>query len=147
MNTYDLLCVGGGLAGLAAASRAAQLGLKACVLERGSGELYACNSRYAGGVMHVSYNDPTSAPDALIKAVTEITAGHAKAELVSALAHNAGRAVQWLKSEGASFARAGNIGWRQWILAPLRPHVTQMNWKGRGADMALRVLEIGRAHV
>ena len=54
---FDLISVGEGYAGLAAASRAAQLGLKAAVLERGSEELYACNSRYAGGVMHVSYTE------------------------------------------------------------------------------------------
>jgi fumarate reductase flavoprotein subunit len=138
---YDLISIGGGYAGLAAAARAAQLGMKAAVLERGSEVLYACNSRYAGGVMHVSYNDPKSAPDVLTQAINEICAGHADPELVSAVAHNAGRAVEWLRSEGANFARAGNIGWRQWILAPLRPAVTQMDWKGRGADVALRVLE------
>ena len=137
----SLIAVGGGYAGLSAAARAAQLGLKVAVLEQGSDELYACNSRYAGGVMHVSYHDPKSAPDVLSKAINDISAGHADPVLVEAIAHNAGRAVEWLKSEGASFARAGNIGWRQWILAPLRPAVTQMDWKGRGADVALRVLE------
>lgn len=140
-RTFDLISVGGGYAGLSAAARGAQLGLQSAVLEQGSGELYACNSRYAGGVMHVSYNDPKSAPDVLAKAINEISANYADPVLVSAIAHNAGRAVEWLKSEGASFARAGNIGWRQWILAPLRPHVTQMDWKGRGADVALRTLE------
>ncbi len=139
--TCDVICVGGGLAGLAAASRAAQLGLKAVVLERGGDELYACNSRYAGGVMHVSYNNPKSPPDVLTAAMTEISGGHADAALVNAIATQAGRAVEWLRDEGARFARAGDIGWRQWILAPLRPAVTQMEWKGRGADVALRTLE------
>lgn len=140
MFEYDLISVGGGYAGLAAASRAAQLGLKAAVLERGSEELYACNSRYAGGVMHVSYNDPKSPRETLVQAIKEICAGHADEELVDAIATHAGRAVEWLRSEGASFART-NVSWRQWILAPLRPAVTQMDWKGRGADVALRMLE------
>ena len=65
---YDLVCVGGGYAGLSAAARATQLGLKAAVLERGNDVLYACNSRVAGGVMHVSYTDPASAPEQLAKA-------------------------------------------------------------------------------
>ena len=141
MFEYDLISVGGGYAGLAAASRAAQLGLKAAVLERGSEELYACNSRYAGGVMHVSYNDPKSPRDTLAKAINEICAGHADAALVDAIATHAGRAVEWLRSEGASFARANTASWRNWVLAPLRPAVTQMEWKGRGADVALRTLE------
>lgn len=138
---FDLISVGGGYAGLAAASRAAQLGLKAAVLERGSEELYACNSRYAGGVMHVSYHNPQDDRETLRRAINEISAGYADAELVDAITGNAGRAVEWLRDEGARFARAGNIGWRQWILAPLRPAVTQMDWKGRGADVTLRALE------
>ena len=141
VNEYDLICVGGGYAGLAGAARAAQLGLKAVVLERGKEELYACNSRVAGGVMHVSYNDPTSPPEMLARAVNEITAGYADPSLVDAIANNAGRAVQWLKSEGVNFAIATNAGWRNWVLSPVRPSVTQMAWKELGADLALRTLE------
>ncbi len=141
MSDYDLISVGGGYAGLAAAARAAQLGLKAVVLERGSDELYACNSRVAGGVMHISYNDPTSAPETLAKAINEITAGHAEAALVRAIATNAARAVQWLQSEGARFERLTNAGWRNWVLAPVRPPATHLEWQGIGADMALRTLE------
>lgn len=141
MSEYDLISVGGGYAGLAAAARAAQLGLKAVVLERGSDELYACNSRVAGGVMHISYNDPTSPPETLAKAMNEITAGHADATLVNAVAGNAARAVEWLKSEGASFERATTAGWRNWVLAPVRPPATHLEWLGIGADMGLRTLE------
>jgi fumarate reductase flavoprotein subunit len=141
MPEYDLICMGGGYAGLAAAARATQLGLKAVVLERGSDELYACNSRVAGGVMHISYNDPTSPPETLAKAINEITAGHAEAALVNAIAGNAARAVEWLKSEGASFERATTAGWRNWVLAPVRPPATHLEWLGIGADMGLRTLE------
>ena len=138
---FDLTSIGGGYAGLAAAARAAQLGLKAVVLERGSDELYACNSRVAGGVMHISYNDPTSPPETLAKAINDITAGYADATLVNAIATNAGRAVEWLKSEGASFERATSAGWRNWVLAPVRPPATHLEWRGIGADMGLRTLE------
>ena len=141
MSEYDLISVGGGYAGLAAAARAAQLGLKAVVLERGSDELYACNSRVAGGVMHISYNDPASGPAVLAKAIHEITAGHAEAALVNAIADNAERAVKWLQSEGASFERLTTAGWRNWVLAPVRPPATHLEWRGIGADMALRTLE------
>lgn len=138
---YDLVCVGGGYAGLAAAARAAQLGLKALVLERGSDELYACNSRVAGGVMHVSYTDPSSAPEVLVKAINEQTAGYAEPALANAVASHAGRAVQWLKDEGAGFDRASNAGWRNWVLAPVRPPATHLEWQGLGSDMGLRALE------
>lgn len=138
---YDLISVGGGYAGLSAAARAAQLGLKALVLERGSDELYACNSRVAGGVMHISYTDPASPPEELAKAINYQTADHADPALVSAVANNAGRAVQWLQSEGAGFERATNAGWRNWVLAPVRPPATHLEWQGLGSDMGLRALE------
>ncbi len=141
MPDIDLICMGGGYAGLAAAARAAQLGLKAIVLERGSAELYACNSRVAGGVMHISYNDPGSPPETLAKAITEITAGQAEPALVNAIANHAGRAVAWLQSEGARFERLTNAGWRNWVLAPVRPPATHLEWQGIGADMGLRTLE------
>jgi len=141
VHVFDLISIGGGYAGLAAATRAAQLGLKAAVLERGSDELYACNSRVAGGVMHISYHDPSSPPQTLAKAMTEITAGHADPQLVTALANNAERAVQWLSSEGVQFERLTNAGWRNWVLAPVRPPATHLEWNGIGADMALRTLE------
>ncbi len=138
---YDLISMGGGYAGLAAASRAAQLGLKAAVLERGSDALYACNSRVAGGVMHISYNDPTTAPGALAQAINEITGGYAETALVDAIASNASRAVHWLRDEGASFEQATTAGWRNWVLAPVRPPATHLEWKGLGSDRGLRALE------
>ena len=137
----DLICVGGGYAGLSAASRAAQLGLKVMVLEKGEDSLYACNSRYAGGVMHVSYHNPKDSASVLTQAIRQISNAYADPHLTQVIAKQAGRAVDWLHSEGAQYARVGSVGWRQWILAPLRPAVTQMDWQGRGADMALRSLE------
>lgn len=97
----------------------------------GSDILYVCDSRYAGGVMHVSYHDLKSAPEILTRAGNDICGGHADAALVNAIAAHAGRAVAWLRDEGASFARAGNMGRRQWIPAPLRPAMTQMDWRAR----------------
>lgn len=138
---FDLISVGGGYAGLVAAARAAELGMKAAVIERGKDELYACNSRFAGGVLHVSYQNPKLSQQELLAAIEQLTAGHAQPELAKAVADNAGRAVDWLRQEGAVFMRAGTEGWRQWILAPPRPPVTHMEWKGRGADVTLRRLE------
>ena len=54
---YDVVVVGGGIAGLVAAGRAAELGLSVVVLEQGEGERYLCNTRYTGGTFHVGYTD------------------------------------------------------------------------------------------
>ncbi len=140
-QSFDLVIVGGGFAGLVAANRATQLGLKVVVLERGADETYACNSRYAGGVLHISYHDVLEAPSEIVRAVEEITEGYADHALVTALAGASRRAIEWLVEEGASFATEGSISWRQHVLAPRRPPVTHMQWQGIGADATLRRLE------
>ena len=52
----DVVVIGGGIAGLIAANRAAQLGLRAIVLEQGTAEKYLCNTRYTGG--HDAHRSP-----------------------------------------------------------------------------------------
>jgi glycine/D-amino acid oxidase-like deaminating enzyme len=63
---FDLVAIGGGFAGLCAAVRGAELGLRTAVLEAGADEGYLCNSRWAGGIFHVSYHDVKLGPDALL---------------------------------------------------------------------------------
>ena len=48
-ETWDVLVVGGGLAGLAAANRAAEQDLRALVFEQGEDKAYLCNSRITTG--------------------------------------------------------------------------------------------------
>ena len=137
---FDLVVVGGGYAGLVAANRARQLGRSVAVLERGADERYPCNSRVSGGVLHISYQNLNDPPESLAAAALEITQGTADPVLVRALAENALRVVRWLVEEGAEYAGVGDSGWRQFILAPPRPPVTRMDWKGFGADVTLNKL-------
>ncbi len=144
---YDLVSVGGGFAGMIAAYRGAQLGLRTAVIERGSEDAYRCNSRFSGGLMHISYKDPANPAEELLSAINEITEGHASPALAKAIVSNCKRGLEWLQAEGARFARLdpsmqrADIGSRAWILAPVRPPVTHLEWKGRGADVTLRLLE------
>lgn len=140
-SSFDLAVVGGGYAGLVAANRAAQLGLKAVVLERGSEELYPCNSRYAGGVLHVSYHNVTDPVPEITQAIVDVGEGWTKPALAVAMAGSAARAVEWLIAEGAELGMPAKATWRKHVLAPVRPAVPQMEWKGHGADVALRRLE------
>ncbi len=139
-NPYDVVVVGGGIAGLSAANRAAQQGLKVAVLERGDGPQYLCNSRYSGGVLHISMHNAKDPAEKLMAVIKDATSGKADPELAGALATTAGRAIDWLQSEGAKYIRVGNIVWQQHVLAPPRPIVAGLDWKGRGPDVTLRQL-------
>ena len=63
----------GGLAGLSAATRAADFGLKPVILERGSEERYPCNSRFAGGVLHLTMVDMRAPPEQLLSTMLAAT--------------------------------------------------------------------------
>src|SRR2546423_1572650 len=74
----DLVVVGGGIAGLTAANRAAALGCRVVVLEKGEDEGYPCNSRIATGVLNVAHSDPHSDPALLRQAIEADTEGYAE---------------------------------------------------------------------
>lgn len=140
-TTYDLVIIGGGIAGLTAAGRASQEGLRVAVLERGTEEQYACNSRYSGGILHIAFhNIRESVPD-LVEVINTATRGKADPALAEAFAGSAARAVDWLRDEGVAFMSVGDIPYQQWVLAPRRPLTPGLDWKGRGADVAMQLLE------
>lgn len=136
----DVVVVGGGIAGLTAANRAAEQGLKVALLERGADERYLCNSRYSGGVLHVAFRNVKDRPEELLEAINEATGSNADPALARALATTCGRAVDWLGKEGAKFIRVGQIVWQQWVLAPPRRIMPGLDWEGRGPDFTLRTL-------
>src|SRR4029077_5865668 len=98
---FDLAAIGGGFAGLCAALRGAELGLRTAVLEAGADDNYLCSSRCAGGIFHVSYHDVKIGRDELIAAINGQTGGEVAPELAGAIADDAGRTVDWLASQGA----------------------------------------------
>ena len=85
----DLVVVGAGIAGLAAANRAAALGCRVVVLEKGEDERYFCNSRIATGALNVAHTDPHSDPAVLRQAIETDTEGYAAPALADALAAQA----------------------------------------------------------
>ena len=139
-DAFDVVVVGGGIAGLSAANRAAQQGLKVAVLERGDGPQYLCNSRYSGGVLHIAMHNAKDPAEKLLDVINNATNNKADPELARSLANTAGRAIDWLQAEGAKYIRVGNIVWQQHVLAPPRPIVAGLDWKGRRPDVTLRQL-------
>lgn len=135
---WDVIVVGGGLAGLTAALRSAELGLRAVVLERGTEERYPCNSRFSGGIIHVSYHDVKRPAAELVKIIERATCGEAPPDLANAIATDASRLVDWLQSQGARFMRFSNLESQRWCMAPARPVSPGLDWMGRGPDVTLR---------
>lgn len=137
---FDIIVIGGGFGGVTAALRAAELGLRTVLLEKGTGDSYPCNSRYSGGIVHVSFKDIRRTPSELIQAVNATTGGEANPVQTRALAENVGRWVDWLQQHGARFMRFNMEEGYRWCMAPPRAMVPGPDWKNRGPDVLLRHL-------
>lgn len=139
--TYDLVVIGGGIAGTIAALRAAELGAKVALLEKGEGEQYPCNTRYSGGIFHLVYHDPKRDPSELEALMTEASGGAADPALIHALATDGARLIDWLKLQDIAFLRFNAQEAYRWCMAPPRAMGPGLDWKGRGPDVMLRRLQ------
>lgn len=140
-RSFDVAVVGGGIAGLVAANRLAQLGLRAAVLEQGSEERYLCNSRYTGGSFHVCLRDIMSDENTLRQAIIESTRGFVSDALAGVIAREGRRVVRWLQDEGARFMRVSGAEYHNFVLAPPGRSRPGLDWEGRAGDVLLRTLE------
>jgi fumarate reductase flavoprotein subunit len=138
-EAHDVVVIGGGIAGLVAANRAAEMGLDVVVLEKSREEKYLCNSRYTGGTFHISYNDVAKPAEALRQAIESATAGFARKDLAAAIATDGIRLVRWLQKEGIKFLNLGQ--YHTFVLAPPSRTAPGLEWEGRGGDVLLRTLE------
>lgn len=141
--SYDLIVIGGGFAGLTAGNRAAELGLKALVLEASPEEFYACNSRYSTGALHVSFTPPRTDPAELYDIIQDKAEGTARPDLAKAIASRAAMTVEWLKEHGAAFENHPRRTDDMPMLAPLREMRAGLDWEGGGAHRLLQTLEAG----
>lgn len=137
----QLCVVGAGLAGLTAALRAAEQGVQVVVLEQSAEREHLCNTRLSGGVFHVCVTDIQTEPDLLEQTILRATGGHAHPGLARAVAQDARRAVKWLQAKGARFIRGSAEPHQNFVLAPPALHRQGLDWKGRGGDATLRLLE------
>ena len=137
----QLCVVGAGLAGLTAALRAAEQDVQVLVLEQSTEREHLCNSRLTGGVFHVCVTDIQTDPEMLEQTILRTTGGHAHPGLARAVAQDTRRAVKWLQSKGTRFIRGSAEPHQNFVLAPPALHRQGLDWKGRGGDATLRLLE------
>src|SRR4051812_17899961 len=103
----DVAIIGGGIAGLTCGLRAAELGLRAGILEQGDDERYLCNTRFSGGAFHVCFHEINEDTSVLLAAIHERTRGTARADYAQAVASDGRNAVKWLRANGIKFIKAG----------------------------------------
>jgi fumarate reductase flavoprotein subunit len=140
-DQYDVVIVGGGIAGMIAANRAAQLNLRAVVLEQGTAEKYLCNTRYTGGTFHICLREITLDEATLEAKILESSDGFVKPALAQLLAREGRRVIRWLQDEGMKFIRASASEYHKWVLAPPGRSRPGLDWEGRAGDVLLRTLE------
>jgi fumarate reductase flavoprotein subunit len=142
--TYDLVVIGGGIAGWVAARRSQQFGMNVVLVDKATGGP-GSNTRLSGGRIHAAYHHPHYDPDGLYAEIMKKTDGHARADVARAWADNVGRATDFLVAEGGEIARIGEPEYLWSALQPSRPVVevaaaqilSQDEWKGRGPDRLL----------
>src|SRR5579863_10253088 len=136
----DVIIVGGGLAGSAAAIRAAELGAKPLVLEQGAEAAYLCNSRITIGVFQVALHDMLGGAESLRTAIDHATRGYVAPTLRDRYAAEAGPALRWLLGHGIRTINAGAATRSLATLAPPVPRQPGLHWTGRAGDVMLRQL-------
>jgi len=139
-SQHDLIIVGGGIAGLTAAVRAIELGIQPVVLEKESQELYPCNSRQSGGVIHIGFLDPYRKDRSLMDNIENRTGGDHDPVLAEALIKNGWRFLDWLKTQNTDFISFNEQEGYRWCIAPPRALRAGIDWEGRGPDLLLRRL-------
>ena len=136
----DVAVIGGGIAGMVTATRAAQGGARVLVFERSAEDRYVCNSRITAGIFHCALNSVTTPPAELERCINDATSGTAEPAQANAVASDALKAVRWLQEQGLRFV-GGAQAYHDFTLAPPTVNPQNRGWEGRGGDVLLRTLE------
>lgn len=114
----DVVVVGGGMAGLTAAGRCAQLGLRTVLLEKGAAPDGDSNARISTGLFHLAWQPLDAPAEQLETAMTNATGGQIDPAIARAIAANAGAALQWLIGAGVTFAPSRDSAAWRWHVTP-----------------------------
>src|SRR5438067_10012230 len=99
---FDVLVIGSGASGLAAAASAAKAGARVAIATKGS--LQSCNSAKAQGGIQAAFGEDDS-PEQHAQDVWKSSHETANMELVEVLTSEAPSAIHWLEELGVEFTR------------------------------------------
>ena len=136
---FDVVVIGGGIAGMVAANRTAELGQRVVVQEKSPEEQYICNSRYTYGTFHINFTSPMADEAELLRKVEDVTEGYARKDLARAVTRDGRRLMQWLRSEGIELIDLGQ--YHTHVLSPVQRSGAGLKWNGFAGDVALKRLE------
>ena len=94
--TYDVIIVGGGIAGLSTAVRCTELDLKPIVLEKGEPADYPCNARFSGGIVHVAEKEMRAPEADILAKIDHLTDGVGSGGLAAKDGRTPVETQQWL---------------------------------------------------
>src|ERR671934_1058679 len=100
--SFDVLVIGSGASGLAAAVSAERAGARVCVAAKGS--LQSCNSAKAQGGIQAAFG-PDDSPEQHAEDVWTSSHETADRRLVEILTSEAPSAIHWLEEAGVEFTR------------------------------------------
>src|SRR5436853_2455453 len=108
MASFDVLVIGSGASGLAAAVSAERAGARVALATKGS--LQSCNSAKAQGGIQAAFSEDDS-PEQHAQDIWKSSHETANMELVEVLTAEAPGAIHWLEEQGVEFTRE-NGGYR-----------------------------------
>ena len=132
-ETRDVLVIGGGIAGMTAANRAAELGKRVVVLEKGTEEKYPSNARFTYGTFHINFNGPLTDEQKLLDIIESATEGTARKDLARSLVKAAPRLMDWLSGEGIALIALGQ--YHTHVLSPVQRTGAGLYWDGYAGDV------------
>ncbi len=106
--TFDVVVVGGGIAGLSTAVSARQAGAQVVLLEKASSSARGGNTRFADAQMRFpheadEYGGRTYTADEMYSDLMRISRGRANPDLIRTLCENARATVEWLTGLGVEW--------------------------------------------
>ena len=107
MDSCDVVIIGAGTAGIAAALRAQELGANVIALERGQELGGAAGIRLSGGAFHLAMGSMDLEPEAMLAHINKVTGGEIAPNLARMVADESKPSIEWLATQGIPFKPQG----------------------------------------